>query len=131
LNVDDDDDDRAMFCDALNTIDSQISCIQKDCGEKAIEFLTQSNVVPDYIFIDINMPRMNGYECLHEIRLLPQMADVPIIMFSTSFNPKDQAEFMALEIKFLNKTANINELVHSLRDLINKQTVELEVKSKR
>lgn len=118
VNVDDDKDDREMFCMAINKIDPAIECIQVESGEDAIDLLLNSKVAPDFIFMDINMPRMNGYECVREIYQYPNLKDTRIVMFSTTFNPRDQVEFGILGIKYLLKTSSVTTLAESIKKLI-------------
>lgn len=124
MNVDDDKDDREMFCWAINKIDPEIECIQVESGEEAIGLLLDSSVAPDFIFMDINMPRMNGYECVREIYQYPNLKNTEIIMFSTTFNPRDQVEFGVLAIKYLLKSSSISTLSDSIKSLIMSSPVE-------
>lgn len=84
LMVDDDPDDRELFCEAVDDIDQNIKCYTVDSAEGAIKFLSTSRVIPDIIFLDINMPGMNGWECLARLKKEHRIQDVPIIMYSTS-----------------------------------------------
>lgn len=131
LNIDDDVEDREMFREAIRAVDPVISCIQHESGLNALEFIADSEIVPDYIFIDINMPKMNGYECVKEIRLLPGTKKIPIIMYSTAFNPNDQVDFKKLGIKYLTKSSRFSELVESIKNLIGNRVKVLEGKSKK
>jgi CheY-like chemotaxis protein len=124
LNVDDDSDDRAMFCMALKRIDPAIQCIQIETAEDAVKMLMNSAVVPDFIFMDINMPRMNGYECVREICQYPNLKGTTIVMFSSTFNPRDQLDFGMRDLKYLLKTSSIKSLVESIRKLIGPSLVE-------
>lgn len=118
VNVDDDQDDREMFCISLEMIDMEIDCVQFDSGEKAVRSLSDQKFSADYIFMDINMPRMNGYECVKELLELPHLRNTGIIMFSSTFNPRDQVDFGVLGLKYLLKTSNIPSLAESIRKLI-------------
>jgi CheY-like chemotaxis protein len=124
INIDDDSDDRYMFCMAISRIDPEIECIQVDCGEDAVELLKDSKMAPDFIFMDINMPRMNGYECLREIYLLPNIRNTTIVMFSSTFNPKDRVEFSLFRLQYLLKTSDRKSLVESLRRLVELKLAE-------
>lgn len=118
LNIDDDIDDREMFCAAIKEVDAMISCIHLDSGFKALEFVAKSEILPDYIFIDINMPKMDGFECVEEIRSLPGMKAISIVMYSTAFRPDDHLRFHRLGIRYLKKTSRLSELVESIKQLI-------------
>src|SRR5690349_10546394 len=63
-----------------------------ESGFEALDFLKQENKIPELIFLDINMPKMNGWEFLEEYRKLndEQKARVIIIMLTTSLNPADR-----------------------------------------
>jgi CheY-like chemotaxis protein len=93
LYVDDDIDDRAIFSEALEHIEPSCFFIGAPTGEAALKILLIT--VPDYIFLDINMPQLNGRDVLLKIRSSKDLKDVPVIMFSTSINERDRKEFLA------------------------------------
>lgn len=82
LLIDDDDDDCYIFRKALRELSDTIglSCLH-DCD--GIKHELEANL-PDIIFMDINMPKKNGFECLHEIRETGHFKKVPIVMYSSS-----------------------------------------------
>jgi response regulator RpfG family c-di-GMP phosphodiesterase len=83
--VDDDDDDRVLFEDALKEINHEVELIALKDGEELMDVLDK-NVppAPYIIFLDLNMPRKNGFECLTEIKRSSKLKDIPIIVFSTA-----------------------------------------------
>ncbi len=85
--ADDDEDDRQFFEEVLEEISPQIRFITFDNGVDLIQNLLKSaNVSPDYIFLDLNMPLMDGEECLQEIRNLRHLDQIPIIIYSTAID---------------------------------------------
>ena len=74
LVADDDEDDRFFFLEALRSIDPGITCMLASNGREALTLL-QSDFfsLPDYIFLDLNMPLMNGLKCLEEIKKISSM----------------------------------------------------------
>jgi CheY-like chemotaxis protein len=48
--------------------------------------LSGSGVLPSVLFLDLNMPRKNGFECLSEINVKESLKDLPVIIFSTSYD---------------------------------------------
>jgi DNA-binding response OmpR family regulator len=91
--IDDDDDDQEIFSLALNNIDEAINCVMANDGIDALNKLSlDDNFTPDFIFLDLNMVRMNGRECLIEIKKIERLQEVPIIIYSTSSEQKDISE---------------------------------------
>jgi DNA-binding response OmpR family regulator len=88
--IDDDDDDQEIFTLALSNIDESICCITANDGIEALQKLhLENNFTPDFIFLDLNMVRMNGLECLVEIKKIQRLQNTPIIIYSTSSEQKD------------------------------------------
>jgi len=83
--IDDDLDDQELFLMALERVDKNINCHMANNGIDALKRLSEVNgFIPDYIFLDINMPKMNGMVCLAEIKKLAHLDQSEILMFSTS-----------------------------------------------
>lgn len=90
--TDDDADDCSLFSEALHEVYSDISLTIINDGVslmKKLNHLVQQP--PEVIFLDLNMPLKNGFECLQEIRNTPKFSNIPIIIYSTSSN-KDIVE---------------------------------------
>ena len=66
--VDDDPDDVQLFCEAVAEIDPLYNCLVAYNGEEALKLLQNTNTTPDFIFLDLNMPRMNGKQCLAQFK---------------------------------------------------------------
>ena len=69
LLIDDDQDDQELFLMALERVDSQIKCSVANNGVEGLAALSDHFYTPTHIFLDINMPKMNGIECLQRIRI--------------------------------------------------------------
>ena len=85
LYADDDADDCHFFKEALKAlpIHTQISTV-KD-GAELMDYLSDNTEhLPHVLFLDINMPCKNGFECLTEIKESEKWKDIPVVMFSTS-----------------------------------------------
>ena len=87
--ADDDDDDRVMFAEALFEIDSTAILTQAQDGQQLMDILyKQPNPLPDIIFMDINMPKQDGFKCLEEIRnQCGNLKELFVIILSTSSDP--------------------------------------------
>ncbi len=87
LLADDDKDDVDLFTDALNELEELTVLKTVHDGEQLMNFLiNEADRLPDMLFLDLNMPRKNGYECLAEIKDNDRLKNLPVIIFSTSFN---------------------------------------------
>jgi CheY-like chemotaxis protein len=117
LCVDDDQDELDIFCDAVKEINGSVVCVPALDGEQALQIL--KILIPDIIFLDVNMPRMGGKECLIQIKKDPLLKDIPVVIYSTSANPAEVQSFYELGVnKYLMKQNNYNALCLELRDVL-------------
>jgi CheY-like chemotaxis protein len=82
--ADDDADDRMFFEDALKKVTIPTQLTLSNDGLELMSNLETVIEPPDVIFLDLNMPRKNGFQCLEEIRNTPKLKDIPIVIFSTT-----------------------------------------------
>jgi CheY-like chemotaxis protein len=87
--ADDDADDRELFVEAMSEIDPSASVITVEDGDKLVNALANQEHVPDLIFVDVNMPRRGGKECIMEIRQNSRFKGVPIVIYSTTLSHHD------------------------------------------
>jgi len=116
LLIDDDLDDQEIFCLAAQDVDESIECRCESDSIDAIEKLTvNASLTPDCIFIDMNMPRMNGKQCLIEIKKIDRLKNIPIFMCSTSSDPRVIAETKQLgAVDFIVKPSTLSEFTRTL-----------------
>ena len=88
LLTDDDADDLMLFEEAIREIPLSVQLLSVDNGFELLRLLV-SNYLPNFIFLDVNMPGKSGKECLREIKSNPQLHDISVIMYSTSNNRDD------------------------------------------
>jgi len=87
LLCDDDSDDCYFFNEALENLFLPTNLTAVHDGEQLMQLLTnETNELPHVLFLDLNMPRKNGFECLIEIKHNNELKHLPIIIFSTSFD---------------------------------------------
>jgi CheY-like chemotaxis protein len=85
LYADDDVDDCNFFSEALKSLPMNTSVTTVKDGEELMDYLSENALhLPHVLFLDINMPRKNGFECLTEIKQSEKLKDLPVVMFSTS-----------------------------------------------
>uniref|UniRef100_UPI0040480E6E response regulator n=1 Tax=Mariniflexile sp. TaxID=1979402 RepID=UPI0040480E6E len=81
--ADDDNEDRMLFKEALDEIDLDVYIEDFDNGVTLMDQLLKAENLPDAIYLDLNMPLMNGEECLNDIRNEPKLSHIQIIIYST------------------------------------------------
>jgi CheY-like chemotaxis protein len=88
LLADDDPDDCFFFKEVLDELPVASTLTTVSDGAELMQWLlAKRENLPDLLFLDLNMPRKNGFECLAEIKLLKNLANLPVIIFTTSFDP--------------------------------------------
>jgi CheY-like chemotaxis protein len=117
--IDDDKDDQQFFLTSLSEIDQTIQCNLANNGKDALDKLNNSSTTPDLIFIDINMPLMNGFECLTELRKQDRFNKTPIVILTTS---KADAEAQCARVLganvFLTKPSSVRVLQTKLQHVL-------------
>ena len=100
LLIEDDPDDQDFFLSALQIVSSRTGCYTVANGEEALYALQEQGISPDYIFTDIQMPRMNGLEFLKEIKTRPEFSNIPVVVYSSTY-----CEEQAMRVKMLGASA--------------------------
>lgn len=139
LLADDDLDDRILFAKALEQLPVKTNLTMVHDGELLMSYLyNNSSQHPDILFLDLSMPRKTGFECLLEIKEQDKIKDIPIIVFSTSFqhdivyeqNLIDQLSGLGA-YHYIRKGKDFNGFKNSIGDailmVIKKNKIEKEV----
>lgn len=97
LLADDDENDRMLFQEAFEELKTKSNVHIVNNGIQLMDYLKAKNtIVPDILFLDLNMPRKNGLECLKEIRSNKKLKNISIAIYSTSASEKDIEETFRL-----------------------------------
>jgi CheY-like chemotaxis protein len=112
LLADDDEGDRVLFSEAFSELKIQTTVETVNDGIELMEWLNaEGNPLPHFLFLDLNMPRKNGMECLEEIRNSERLKEVFVAIYSTSDNEKDVEEtFLAGANVYIAKPNDFNVL---------------------
>lgn len=117
--VDDDIDDHEIFKSALAKVDEDLALLTATNGYEALNLLSTASTLPDYIFVDLNMPRMGGLQFLKEIKQTETLKNIPVIIYSTSSNPSDIDKTKQLgAVSFVTKPSRFSDLCNILQSLI-------------
>ncbi|MCW3126539.1 MAG: transcriptional regulator [Bacteroidetes bacterium] len=120
LLVDDDFDDHLFFKFSLSEVTGNFDLKSIRDGQAALDYFNDATKpVPDYIFLDINMPVVNGFTCLQKMRKLPHMKDVATIIWTTSSREEDREEARRLgATAFFTKPVGVEMLTTSLKFIL-------------
>ena len=123
LIVDDDADDRKLFIEAVKEVDRHIECITANDGQQALEVLREpAGQLPDFIFLDLRMPRYNGKRCLQEIKKDERLKHIPVIIYSTSREVEESQELKAMgAVYFISKPSNPDEIYYLVSFVLEEQ----------
>src|SRR5688500_11969216 len=94
--ADDDKEDCELFTEALVNVDPEVRSIIASDGREALAYLNNTRELPDYIFLDINMPLVDGKKCLIEIKNNSRLRSIPVIMYSTTSDTTEIMEYYKL-----------------------------------
>jgi len=118
LLIDDDTDDQQFFTDVMGSIDSRIVCEIAGNGLEGMELLNNGSV-PDMIFLDLNMPYMNGFDFLRAFRENEHWNGIPVVIFTTSDQQRDIELSKQLGAQaFLTKPNTVRDLRISIERLM-------------
>jgi len=116
LIVDDDIDDQEIFAIAVRELKQPYNCNYILSAIDALELL-KTSAIPDYIFLDFNMPKMNGMECLIEIKKMSHLSHIPVVIYSTSSGQNFIDEALKNgAVAFITKPPRISDLVMILKN---------------
>lgn len=119
--IDDDPDEIEFFCEALSEIDSSFECISARGGEEAMLMLRELDIdtFPSYIFMDLNMPRMDGKECLSLLKSDVTLSSIPVVIYTTSNTQSEIDETRKLGAKyFLTKPNGFTDLKIAIKKIL-------------
>jgi CheY-like chemotaxis protein len=112
--IDDDEDEKDIFEEAIAQTGNRFKFLYMDSVIKALDFL--ESLSPDSIFIDMNMPVIDGLKGISILRTIEKLKKVPIVMYSNGINDKLRADALHTGASFcLKKTNSIKELSDFLK----------------
>jgi CheY-like chemotaxis protein len=120
LLVDDDQDDIDLFVEAMQTISNDINLVIAHNGLEALDCILRDGLPVDHIFLDINMPKMNGIECLEELSKRKTFPPPFVTIYTTS--GKDSAVYekcKKLGARFITKPSTYVDLIQTLKVELN------------
>ena len=118
--ADDDPEDRELFSDAISEIFPQTKLVLASHGKEVLNFLQNSSEMPDYIFLDINMPVMGGKDCLQKLKVIDEIKNVPVIIYTTTSNKIELQKYIEMGAQdYIVKAPSFQGIKDSLKRVIN------------
>lgn len=120
LLADDDEDDRMFFSDAIGSLKMETLVSVVNDGAELLEYLENAAELPHILFLDLNMPRLTGLDCLRLVRQNPRFKNLTIAIYSTSGSEEDiENTFVGGANIYIKKPHDFNTLKKVLSDVIN------------
>ena len=117
LLIDDDGDELDILRNALERAGIKSVCAWVPDAEQAIQVL--QDTIPDFIFLDLNMPKINGLTCLKEIRKMKRLINIPIILYSTSINEETRKKASETGASWcIQKKMTVTDLAEDLSNIL-------------
>lgn len=123
LSVEDDDASYLLLTMAFDEVGGDLQLYRVKDGKEALDFLQhrgryENAPKPNLVLLNLNMPRLNGFDVLQAMKDDPAINDVPAVVFSSSSMDKDRAKCLALGARsFVTKPSDVDELLRVLRDI--------------
>lgn len=110
--ADDDEDDRLLFSEALAELPINSKVYNFNDGIYMMgNLMVKETILPDIVFLDIHMPLLNGEACLIKIRETERIRQLPVVIFSTSFDTTEVDKYRLLGAScYLQKPNSFNQL---------------------
>jgi len=113
--AEDDEEDVSIFTEALNELKKEVSLSVARDGKYLMEILQKAAELPDMIFLDLNMPLKNGFQCLKEIKSNQDWKDIRIVVLSTSSDSRQiKTAYSEGADLYLTKPAKFSDLITKL-----------------
>ena len=118
--IDDDEEDYEIFKMAIDQIGESVSCLHfPDCESALFHFSQKSVKAPNYVFIDLNLPRIDGDQCLQKLQELNEFDHPVITIYSTSIPDQWKPELERIGVdNFIEKSASLSTLTEQIRNLM-------------
>ncbi|MBF6609254.1 MAG: response regulator [Flavobacterium sp.] len=117
--TDDDADDRIIFSDAFRELHIENDLQMFPDGIELMDYLNKTTDLPEILFLDLNMPKKTGIDCLLEIRAIEKLRDLTVAIYSTSASTKDIEEtFIKGATIYIKKPCDFQRLKAMIRDVV-------------
>jgi CheY-like chemotaxis protein len=116
--IEDDEDDQQLFAEAFKKLGYPNELLFFEDGQRALDFLNSSDVIPFLILSDINLPKLDGFALRSKIKMDArlQLRSIPYIFFSTALNQKSVIDAYGMSVQgFFVKQNSVSELEETIK----------------
>jgi CheY-like chemotaxis protein len=129
LSVEDSDADFSMLEMVLQRCLSTFGLMRALDGEQAVSFLQQSGTSdrphPNLVLLDVNLPRLDGFDVLQAIKSMTGLREIPVVMFTSSSDPREKKKALALGAKeYITKPVHLNQMLEILNEICSKYLLQ-------
>lgn len=125
LIIDDDREDVELLCEIMREVDSMITCVTLTDSTLSMNQLAAIVPPPAMIFLDINMPLMNGYEILSAIRSDSRHSDTAVVMLSTTMSSQEEMRLKLMGAQYaFRKPSSYEAFLSLIRSVFITRTIE-------
>lgn len=126
--MDDDHDDAELFAEALEVTNPAVDFLHLGDAHALFDYLNHTdNPKPDLLFLDLNMPEINGWQCLTKLKNDIRFQDIPVIIYSTSSIPLDRVlAHRSGALGLISKPADFNRLISILQRIVHAEITEIQ-----
>lgn len=119
LHIDDDADNHEIFYEDLREVGDDVNYHASTDAEEALYRLKEKEMMPDVIFLDLNMPKMNGQEFLAEVKKCEMLSSIPVVVLSSATLPQIIESTKRLGAKrYVTKPDNFSGFVSMLSSVL-------------
>lgn len=118
LCIDDDEDDRELIDSVIQELNEKYMVLKASNGEEALQLLEKQEKPPCLILLDINMPVMGGKETLKKLKSSEGYSRIPVIVFTTSSNPSDEAFFSEFGVPVHTKPDKFQTMISKVQGFL-------------
>jgi CheY-like chemotaxis protein len=116
LLIEDDPHEQDIFVEALESAAQNVTCYWVGNGEEALFSLLKEGFMPDYIFTDLMMPRMNGFEFIKIIKGLEKFKHIPVVVYSSGYTDDIYKMVKSLGAQEFYRKADVSSLKDVLHE---------------
>jgi CheY-like chemotaxis protein len=116
--IDDSKSGRLLFGEILTEVNETIRYTPVEGSIEALQHLNSMESLPDFIFLDIHLPKIDGYECYAELKKIERIKDIPVYFYSSTVSPGELERIQQMDAKLLMQASQFEECVENITRIL-------------